>query len=63
MAGTVAALGDGVAWWKVGDQVCALTPGGGYAEYCATPASHCLPVPRGLTLAQAASLPETFFTV
>ena len=63
VAGTVAALGEGVAQWRIGDQVCALTPGGGYAQYCATPASHCLPVPAGLTVAEAASLPETFFTV
>lgn len=63
VAGTVAALGEGVTQWKIGDEVCALTPGGGYAQYCATPASHCLPVPRGFTLTQAASLPETLFTV
>ncbi|MBQ2261751.1 MAG: NAD(P)H-quinone oxidoreductase [Loktanella sp.] len=62
-AGEVVALGAGVTDWTVGDQVCALLPGGGYAEYVATPAAHCLPVPRGLTLAQAACLPETFFTV
>jgi NADPH2:quinone reductase len=47
----------------MGDQVCALLPGGGYAEYVATPAAHCLPVPKGLGLKQAACLPETFFTV
>jgi len=63
VAGTVAALGEGVTQWRIGDEMCALTPGGGYAQYCATPASHCLPVPRGWTLSQAASLPETFFTV
>jgi NADPH2:quinone reductase len=63
VAGTVAALGEGVTQWRIGDAVCALTPGGGYAQYCATPAAHCLPVPRGMTLAQAAALPETFFTV
>jgi NADPH2:quinone reductase len=63
VAGTVAALGAGVTQWRIGDEVCALTPGGGYAQYCATPASHCLPVPRGWTVSQAASLPETFFTV
>jgi len=54
------------AWskqWKIGDVVCALTPGGGYAEYCAAPASNCLPVPKGLTLAEAAALPEDYFTV
>jgi len=62
-AGEVTAVGAGVTDWKVGDQVCALLPGGGYAEYVATPAAHCLPVPRALSLAQAACLPETFFTV
>ena len=49
--------------WKIGDEVCALVTGGGYAEYVAAPAVQCLRVPRGLTLEQAASLPETFFTV
>jgi NADPH2:quinone reductase len=63
VAGTVVALGEGTTEWAVGDQVCALTPGGGYAEYCATPAAHCLPLPRGLTLLEAASLPENYFTV
>ncbi len=62
-AGTVDALGPGVTDWAVGDQVCALLPGGGYAEYAVTPAAHCLPVPQGLSLAEAAALPETFFTV
>ena len=62
-AGEVVACGAGVSSVKVGDQVCALLPGGGYAEYVATPAAHCLPVPTGLTLKQAACLPETFFTV
>ncbi|MHC0052367.1 NAD(P)H-quinone oxidoreductase [Actibacterium sp. D379-3] len=62
-AGTVAALGAGVHGWAVGDQVCALLPGGGYGEYVATPAAHALPVPDGMTLKQAACLPETFFTV
>ncbi len=62
-AGEIVALGDGVGDWVVGDQVCALLPGGGYAEFVATPAAHCLPVPAGLSLAQAACLPETFFTV
>ena len=62
-AGKVVALGDGVANLSIGDQVCALLPGGGYAEFVATPAAHCLPVPAGLTLKQAACLPETFFTV
>ena len=63
VAGTVAALGDGVSGWRVGDAVCALTPGGGYAGYCTTPAGQCLPVPHGLTMIEAASLPETCFTV
>jgi NADPH2:quinone reductase len=63
VAGTVAALGDGVREWEVGENVCALTPGGGYAEYCIAPASNCLPVPHGLSPIDAASLPETFFTV
>ena len=62
-AGEVVAYGAGVSSVKVGDQVCALLPGGGYAEYVATHAAHCLPVPEGLTLKQAACLPETFFTV
>ena len=63
VAGTVAALGDGVTEWKIGDEICALLTGGGYAEYCTAPAPQCLPVPAGLTLQQAAALPETFFTV
>jgi NADPH2:quinone reductase len=56
-------LGAGVTQWKTGDAVCALTPGGGYAQYCVTPAGHCLPVPKGLGMVEAASLPETCFTV
>ncbi len=63
VAGVVASLGDGVTTWRIGDQVCALTPGGGYAEYCIAPASNCLPIPQGLNAIEAASLPETFFTV
>jgi NADPH2:quinone reductase len=63
VAGKVVAIGDGVTEWKAGDAVCALTPGGGYAEYCVAPASSCLPVPKGLSLIEAASLPETCFTV
>jgi NADPH2:quinone reductase len=63
VAGTVAAVADGAGSLKVGDEVCALLTGGGYAEYCVTPASLCLPVPKGLDLVQAASLPETYFTV
>lgn len=63
VAGTVVALGEGVKQWKEGNQVCALTPGGGYAQFCVTPAGHCLPPPTAWSLIQAASLPETFFTV
>jgi putative PIG3 family NAD(P)H quinone oxidoreductase len=63
IAGEVVALGDGVKDLKVGDRVCALVTGGGYAEYCAAPAVQCLPVPKGYSMAQAAALPETFFTV
>lgn len=63
VAGTIAALGDGVTDWKVGDKVCALTPGGSYAEYCTTHATHCLPVPDGLSWVQAGALCETYFTV
>lgn len=62
-SGEVVALGEGVAGLSVGDQVCALLPGGGYAQYVATPAAHCLPVPGGMGLKEAACLPETFFTV
>ncbi len=63
VAGTVAALGPGVTEWKVSDRVTALAPGGGYAEYCVAPASHALPIPAGLDMAEAAALPETWFTV
>lgn len=63
VAGTIVAIGAQVSQWKVGDTVCALTPGGGYAEYCAAPAAHCLPVPDGLSLLEAAGVPENFFTV
>ena len=63
VSGHVAALGAGVTGWSVGDAVCALTPGGGYAQAVATPAAHCLPVPRGMGLKEAACLPETYFTV
>ena len=62
-SGEVVAVGPDVTWPAVGDKVCALLPGGGYAEYVATPAAHCLPVPRGMDLREAACLPETFFTV
>jgi NADPH2:quinone reductase len=63
VAGTISALGPGVDRWKVGDSVCALLTGGGYAEYAVTPAVQCLPFPKGLSAIEAASLPETFFTV
>jgi len=63
VSGTVVQLGSGVTQWREGDQVCALVPGGGYAQYCVTPAGHCLPIPRGWTAVQAAGLPETCFTV
>lgn len=63
VAGTIVQIGADVMQWKPGDRVCALTPGGGYAQYCATPAGHCLPVPKGFSMVEAASLPETFFTV
>ena len=62
-AGRIAAVASDVTAWKIGDEVCALTPGGAYAEFCAVHASHCLPIPKGLTLLQAASLPENYFTV
>ena len=62
-AGEIVALGAGVRDWSVGDQVCALLPGGGYAQYVTTPAAHCLPVPADMDLREAACLPETFFTV
>ncbi len=62
-AGEIAAIGPDVAGWSVGDRVCALLPGGGYAEQVVTPAAHCLAVPAGLDLRQAACLPETCFTV
>ncbi len=63
VAGTIVAVGEGVTSWRVGDSACALTPGGGYAEYCTTPATCCLPWPRGLSAVEAASLPENYFTV
>jgi putative PIG3 family NAD(P)H quinone oxidoreductase len=63
VSGTIAAVGADVAGWSVGDPVCALTPGGGYAEYCVVPAAHCLPIPAGCDMIQAAALPETCFTV
>ena len=63
VSGTVAALGKKVSDWKIGDTVCALVAGGGYAEYVAAPASQCLNIPKGLDLREAAALPETYFTV
>jgi len=54
---------DPASRWKAGDRVCALVPGGGYADYCLTPGSHCLPIPTRLTVEEAAGIPETFFTV
>lgn len=62
-AGEVVALGEGTERWRIGDQVCALTPGGAYAEYVRVHGSHALPVPAGFTLTEAAAVPETFFTV
>jgi NADPH2:quinone reductase len=63
IAGEVVACGAAVTMWKPGDKVCALVHGGGYAEYCVAPEVQALPVPKGLSLVEAASLPETFFTV
>jgi len=63
IAGEIAACGSGVTRWKIGDQVMALVVGGGYAEYCLAHESHALPVPSGLSLIEAAAIPETFFTV
>jgi len=63
IAGTVTAVGNKVTRWQIGDKVCALVVGGGYAEYCNIPEGQCLPVPENLSLIEAASLPETFFTV
>lgn len=63
VAGEIVALGEDVAGWAVGDEVCALLPGGGYAEYAAADAGSCLPVPKGVPVEHAAGLPETFFTV
>ncbi|NQV21395.1 MAG: NAD(P)H-quinone oxidoreductase [Rhodospirillales bacterium] len=63
VAGTVVEVGSGAGDWAVGDQLCALLAGGGYAEYAVVPAPQALPIPKGLDLLQAAALPETFFTV
>jgi putative PIG3 family NAD(P)H quinone oxidoreductase len=63
VAGIVESLGEGVTEWRVGDRVCALVSGGGYATLCVAPAPQCLPVPAGMDLVTAAAIPETFFTV
>jgi putative PIG3 family NAD(P)H quinone oxidoreductase len=63
VAGRVVALGPATGGWAVGQEVCALIAGGGYAEFCAAPAAQCLPVPKGLSLVEAAAIPETTFTV
>jgi NADPH:quinone reductase len=63
VAGTVAALGEGTVGWSLDERVCALANGGGYAEFCAVPATQCLPWPDGYDAVQAAALPETYFTV
>ena len=63
VAGKVVGRADDVTQWSLGDMVCALTPGGGYAEYCAAPATNCLPIPKGLPLVEAGGLPENYFTV
>lgn len=63
IAGEVVEKGAAVTLWKPGDKVCALANGGGYAEYCAVPETQALPVPKSLSMVEAASLPETFFTV
>jgi putative PIG3 family NAD(P)H quinone oxidoreductase len=63
VAGEVVALGDGVTEYALGDKVCALTNGGGYAQFCSVPASQALPIPEGMDWIQAAAVPETFFTV
>ncbi|MFA0810045.1 NAD(P)H-quinone oxidoreductase [Microbulbifer epialgicus] len=63
VAGEIVAVGEEVKRWKLGDKVCALTNGGGYAEYVTAPEGQCLPIPAGLSEIEAAALPETFFTV
>ena len=62
IAGTIDRV-EGEGRWRVGDRVCALVAGGGYAEYCVVPAPQCLPIPAGMDAVAAAALPETFFTV
>ena len=63
IAGEVVALGEGVKRYRLGDKVCALVPGGGYADYCVAAEDNALPVPQGLSLIEAAAIPETYFTV
>jgi NADPH2:quinone reductase len=63
VAGTIEEVAGDVRDWRVGDRVCALVSGGGYAEYCVAPAGQCLPIPAGLDFTSAAGIPETFFTV
>ena len=63
VSGVIETLGPGVTRWRVGDAVCALVTGGGYAEYCVAPAPQCLPVPRRMDVVTAGAIPETFFTV
>ncbi len=63
VSGEVAALGEGATRWRIGDAVCALTPGGGYAEYARVHETNALPMPTGFTFTEAAAVPETFFTV
>ncbi|WP_444884155.1 NAD(P)H-quinone oxidoreductase [Microbulbifer sp. PSTR4-B] len=63
VSGLVAAVGEGVERWQVGDKICALTNGGGYADFVAVPEGQCLPIPGSLSMVEAATLPETFFTV
>ncbi len=63
VAGRIVETAPDVTQWRTGELVCALTPGGGYAELCAAPAAHCLPIPKGRSVEEAASLPENWFTV
>ncbi|WP_404680711.1 NAD(P)H-quinone oxidoreductase [Raoultella terrigena] len=63
VAGNIVAIGDNATDWAIGDKVCGLTNGGGYAEYCLLPATQCLPVPTGVSMIEAAAIAETFFTV
>ena len=63
IAGEVVAVGDQAKRWRIGDRLCGLTNGGGYAQYCTIDAEHCLPIPQGVSLVDAGGLPETYFTV